>query len=471
MRSKAGKLTRASRAATTEASEAMHRRSRCARCGRAQRRASGAAAGCAHCSSESAPAEREAERIGRWLAAGSLPAPTPPRERPPQGGSVDEPQGQHGTGRPLPPALRERFSGALGTDLGDVRVHTDDHAHRFAVGLEADALTLGSDIYFRHGAYDPFTAQGQATIGHEVVHTIQQRDVAPAVQRQRSAREDDTELRRRGAELLVPTDAPVHRGPGAFALLEPTVFVPYYDLGMQTRDNWLLGSAVRMGSTHLNIGYGAERDFVRMVSEPGARDEILDALLPLPSVYRMPGLGCGLVESGPILIQHIVRMPTAGPWMFLVTKADVIAAITDVEEDRALRRALRGCRDRDRVRVRITADGGDRAVLAMVRRDELQHVRAEQELIAGHLSAYATDLGRLASSRPDCESELLARARALRARRFGALMASFERARANLDVYQPPQLVLPGARTRAAHIHRTRFSHGDCSELVFWIED
>ncbi|HEY8430835.1 MAG TPA: DUF4157 domain-containing protein, partial [Sandaracinaceae bacterium] len=45
------------------------------------------------------------------------------------------------------------------------------------------------DIYFRQGAYDPASQKGRETIAHEVVHTVQQRDTAPAIQRRRERTE------------------------------------------------------------------------------------------------------------------------------------------------------------------------------------------------------------------------------------------------------------------------------------------
>ena len=48
-----------------------------------------------------------------------------------------------------------------------------------ARAVSARAFTVGSDIYFARGEYQPGTADGNQLIAHEVAHTIQQRG-APA---------------------------------------------------------------------------------------------------------------------------------------------------------------------------------------------------------------------------------------------------------------------------------------------------
>lgn len=74
-------------------------------------------------------------------------------------------------GKPLPPPLQAGLSQALGYDFSDVRVHVGPQAE--AVG--ALAFTMGTDIYFAPGQYQPDTARGLQILGHELVHVIQQR--------------------------------------------------------------------------------------------------------------------------------------------------------------------------------------------------------------------------------------------------------------------------------------------------------
>ena len=76
-----------------------------------------------------------------------------------------------GGGRPLPEAVRGKMEAALGADFSNVRVHVGPQAER----IGAIAFTLGSDVYFAPGRYQPDTAHGQQLLGHELAHVVQQR--------------------------------------------------------------------------------------------------------------------------------------------------------------------------------------------------------------------------------------------------------------------------------------------------------
>lgn len=79
------------------------------------------------------------------------------------------------SGSALEPAVRGDMEARLGADFGDVRIHTDDAAHRSAEAVSAHAYTVGSDIAFQRDAYDPGSDSGQLTLAHELTHVIQQR--------------------------------------------------------------------------------------------------------------------------------------------------------------------------------------------------------------------------------------------------------------------------------------------------------
>jgi GNAT superfamily N-acetyltransferase len=76
-----------------------------------------------------------------------------------------------GSGKPLPEAVRGKMEAALGADFSNVRVHVGPQADR----IGAIAFTIGSDIYFAPGRYQPDTLQGQQLLGHELAHVVQQR--------------------------------------------------------------------------------------------------------------------------------------------------------------------------------------------------------------------------------------------------------------------------------------------------------
>ncbi len=108
----------------------------------------------------------------------------------------------------LPAALAHRLSASLGLDATQVRVHTDARASAAAALLRARAFTLGADIYFAAGAYDPDSEPGVELIAHEVAHVAQHlrgaaSSASPSVSRPGEAHElEADELARRFVESL-----------------------------------------------------------------------------------------------------------------------------------------------------------------------------------------------------------------------------------------------------------------------------
>ena len=63
----------------------------------------------------------------------------------------------------------------LGHDFSNVRVHVDEQADAAARSLDASAYTIGNDMVFASGKYDPESAAGKERIAHELTHVVQQR--------------------------------------------------------------------------------------------------------------------------------------------------------------------------------------------------------------------------------------------------------------------------------------------------------
>jgi hypothetical protein len=138
------------------------------------------------------PLEREAERIAdRVLDAsvvGGVPqrigsiAGTPSAGRDAAPASVADAIAR--TGDPLEPALRTDLERRFGYDFSRVRVHCDPAAARSARDVGAEAYTVGHNIVFGTGRYQPASRSGRALLAHELTHVVQQSGAAaPAVQR------------------------------------------------------------------------------------------------------------------------------------------------------------------------------------------------------------------------------------------------------------------------------------------------
>lgn len=70
-----------------------------------------------------------------------------------------------------------------GTDFGGVRLHTDAAAAEAAHSVGARAFTLGHDIFFAHGEYDPLSSGGRRLLAHELAHVGQQGGASSLLQR------------------------------------------------------------------------------------------------------------------------------------------------------------------------------------------------------------------------------------------------------------------------------------------------
>ncbi|MFY1824499.1 DUF4157 domain-containing protein [Myxococcus fulvus] len=71
-------------------------------------------------------------------------------------------------GAPLPAPLRNKLEAFWGQDLSGVRIHTRP-------GLRVAAVTVGSDVWFAPGMYNPDSIPGLKLLTHELSHVLQQR--------------------------------------------------------------------------------------------------------------------------------------------------------------------------------------------------------------------------------------------------------------------------------------------------------
>ena len=107
-----------------------------------------------------------------------------------------------GSGRELAQSDKAFFEPRFGHDLSQVRLHTDGSANHVARQLDATAFTIGRNIFFAKGRYDPITTRGRRLIAHELTHVLQQ-ESGSAVRRQ---------------EELTPTKHKVTKGDTLFML-------------------------------------------------------------------------------------------------------------------------------------------------------------------------------------------------------------------------------------------------------------
>jgi len=83
---------------------------------------------------------------------------------------------QLGSGHGLDGTVKSRMESAFGHDFSRVQIHTDTKAAAMASQLGARAFTIGTDVAFSSGQYQPGTLIGDALIAHELAHVVQQSD-------------------------------------------------------------------------------------------------------------------------------------------------------------------------------------------------------------------------------------------------------------------------------------------------------
>jgi uncharacterized protein DUF4157 len=116
------------------------------------------------------------------------------------------------SGQLLDARTRSFMEPRFGHDFSKVIVHTDAKAAESARAVQAKAYTVGSNVVFGAGQYEPRTDAGQRLMGHELAHVVQQRSSQGAAQVQRQ-----------------PTNTPSGETPGQSATL-PGDLVPFRQL-------------------------------------------------------------------------------------------------------------------------------------------------------------------------------------------------------------------------------------------------
>jgi len=89
-------------------------------------------------------------------------------------------QASRGSRGSLPASTKSFMESRFGTDFSSVKIHTDNQAIQMSQELNAQAFTVGSDIYFNEGKYSPESDNGKHLLAHELTHVLQQNQKGPA---------------------------------------------------------------------------------------------------------------------------------------------------------------------------------------------------------------------------------------------------------------------------------------------------
>src|SRR6266851_848822 len=78
------------------------------------------------------------------------------------------------SGQPLAGATRHFMEPRFGHNFSNVRIHADQRAAEAAGSVNAHAFTVGHDVVFGSGQYQPNAQLGQRLLAHELAHVVQQ---------------------------------------------------------------------------------------------------------------------------------------------------------------------------------------------------------------------------------------------------------------------------------------------------------
>lgn len=87
------------------------------------------------------------------------------------------------SGGPLPSPLRHELGARFSHDLRNVRIYHDERAAAAADSYGAEAFTVGQNLYFGRGAYEPQSTAGRQLLIHELAHTVADRGQPLGVRR------------------------------------------------------------------------------------------------------------------------------------------------------------------------------------------------------------------------------------------------------------------------------------------------
>jgi LysM repeat protein len=114
-----------------------------------------------------------------------------------------------GSGSPMDRPTQSFMESRFGTDFSGVKIHTGDDAVQMSRELNAQAFTVGSDIYFNSGKYNPSSESGKHLLAHELTHTVQQGAAVARKIQKRDGGDDPIHgpiLDRFSAETGIPRD-------------------------------------------------------------------------------------------------------------------------------------------------------------------------------------------------------------------------------------------------------------------------
>jgi hypothetical protein len=226
------------------------------------------------------PLERDADRMAARALDESGPSGTRPTRLDSAGrdGRIAAPSSVQAAlrapGQPLDPAARAAFEPRFGHDFSAVRIHADGASAEAARAVGANAFTLGSDIVFGLGRYEPRCKAGRRLLAHELAHVVQRggspscatlrRDGPPDPPLKEAKKEDATDAVAGGLKTVAD---------------EATKSEPFKNYGLALAKQYALPIWTRMGTGDKVAAVGTAAAMYglgvgSLLSDPGGRAKL-----------------------------------------------------------------------------------------------------------------------------------------------------------------------------------------------------
>ena len=82
-------------------------------------------------------------------------------------------QSTRGNGIAMPDNTKSFMESSFGNDFSNVKIHSGSYASQLSNELNAQAFTVGNDIYFNDGKFSPNSSEGKHLLAHELTHVVQ----------------------------------------------------------------------------------------------------------------------------------------------------------------------------------------------------------------------------------------------------------------------------------------------------------
>jgi len=92
-----------------------------------------------------------------------------------------------GSGTGMVKQTRSFMEKRFGSNFNEVNIHNNNSSARLNNQLNAQAFTVGNDIFFNRGKYNPDSHAGKLLLAHELTHVVQQNGGAQKIQRMSAA--------------------------------------------------------------------------------------------------------------------------------------------------------------------------------------------------------------------------------------------------------------------------------------------